>query len=64
MALYFLVLYLSNIRVFGVPYMNIASDLSWSTIKKSLFRLSPKQYRKRPNVLDPQDQTREKEAEK
>ncbi|MFB5088232.1 spore germination protein [Psychrobacillus sp. PGGUH221] len=64
MALYFLVLYLSNIRVFGVPYMNIATDLSWSTIKKSLFRLSPKQYRKRPNVLDPQDQTREKEAEK
>lgn len=64
MALYFLVLYLSNIRVFGVPYMNIASDLSWSTIKKSLFRLSPKQYRKRPNVLDPQDQTREDEVEK
>lgn len=64
MALYFLVLYLSNIRVFGVPYMNIATDLSWSTIKKSLFRLSPKQYRKRPNALDPQDQTREDEVEK
>lgn len=61
---YFLLLYLANIRIFGVPYMNIASDLSWSTIGKSLFRLSPKGYTKRPNVLDPQDQTRTKEDEK
>ncbi|TQR19886.1 spore germination protein [Psychrobacillus vulpis] len=64
MALYFLLLYLANIRIFGVPYMNIATDLSWTTIKKSLFRVSPKNYKKRPNVLDPQDKTRTKEAEK
>ena len=26
---------------FGVPYMNIAADLSWKTIKKSLLRQQP-----------------------
>ncbi len=57
-CLYALILYLSNIRIFGVPYMNIGTDISWSTIKKSLFRLSPDNYKKRPNSLDPQDPSR------
>lgn len=61
MSLYFTLFYLTNIRTFGVPYMNISSDLNWSTIKKSLFRLSPKNYSKRPNMLDPLDKTRTKE---
>ncbi|MGE7922578.1 spore germination protein [Viridibacillus arvi] len=61
MSLYFTLFYLSNIRTFGVPYMNISSDLSWSTIKKSIFRLPPKNYNERPNMLDPQDKTRTKE---
>ncbi|QFG01258.1 spore germination protein [Psychrobacillus glaciei] len=60
---YFVLLYLANIRIFGVPYMNIATDLSWSTIGKSLFRLSPKGYTKRPKVLDPQDQTSAKKED-
>lgn len=57
-ALYFLLLYLSNIRIFGVPYMNIATDLSWSTIKRSLIRPAPKNYKERPHSLNPQDSTR------
>ncbi|QUG41793.1 spore germination protein [Psychrobacillus sp. INOP01] len=61
---YFTIIYLSNIRIFGVPYMNIASDLSWSTISKSLFRMPSKYYNKRPKVLDPQDDTRTKEVQK
>ncbi|MBK3497158.1 spore germination protein [Viridibacillus sp. YIM B01967] len=60
-SLYFTIFYLSNVRIFGVPYMNIATDLNWSTIKKSLFRSPPNQYDERPNMLDPQDQTRSKE---
>lgn len=64
MTMYFLLIYLSGIRTFGVPYMNITADLSWSTIKKSLFRLPTKQYNERPNALDPQDQTRSKEVKK
>lgn len=64
MALYFTVLYLASIRTFGVPYMNIATDLSWETIQKSLLRLNPKQYKKRPNMLSPKDKTRNKEGGK
>lgn len=61
MSLFFTLFYLSSIRTFGVPYMNIATDLSWSTITKSLFRLPQKYYNKRPNMLDPQDKSRTKE---
>lgn len=61
-ALYFLIVYLANIRVFGVPYLSLGADLSWSTIKRSLLRLPPGGYTKRPNVLDPKDQTRTKGA--
>ena len=57
-SLYFLLLYLSSIRIFGVPYMNIATDLSWATIKKSLIRSAPKNYKERPHALSPQDSTR------
>jgi len=58
MSIFFTVLYLSNIRIFGVPYMNIATDLSWKTIKKSLLRLQADQYKERPNMLNPTDKTR------
>lgn len=61
MSLYFTLFYLSNIRTFGVPYMNIATDLSWSTIRKTLFRVPQKYYNERPNMLDPLDKTRTKE---
>jgi len=38
--------------------MNLATDLNWSTIKKSIFRLSPKGYTERNKALAPQDYTR------
>lgn len=58
MSLYFTVLFLASIRVFGVPYMNIAADLNLNSIKKTLFRLQPDQYDKRPNMLNPLDKKR------
>ncbi|QDQ02176.1 spore germination protein [Lysinibacillus fusiformis] len=58
MALFFLILYAANIRVLGIPYLNIAADLNWQDIKKSLIRVSPKGYSKRPEFLNPQDKTR------
>ncbi|MEG0260287.1 MAG: spore germination protein [Lysinibacillus sp.] len=64
MALYLTLLYLSSIRTFGVPYMSLATDLSWATIQKSLLRLSPKNYTKRPNTLSSQDKTRTPEGKK
>ena len=57
-TLFLLLLYLSNMRIFGVSYMNIGTDLSWSTIKKSLFRLRATEYKNRPRSLNPQDSTR------
>lgn len=38
--------------------MNLATDLNWATIKKSVFRLSPKGYTERNKALAPQDYTR------
>lgn len=58
MSAYFTLLFLTNIRVFGVPYMNIATELRWGSIKKTLFRLPADQYKTRPNMLNPLDKTR------
>ena len=30
-SMFFIVLYLANMRMFGVLYLNVAADLSWST---------------------------------
>ena len=64
MCIYFTILYLSNIRIFGVPYISITTNPSWSTIKKALFRLSPSQDSERPEQLKTKDNTRSKEAGK
>lgn len=64
MSVYFTILYLTNIRVFGVPYLNIAADLSWNTIAKTIFRLPKRQYEERPNMLNPTDKTRSEEGKK
>ncbi|WP_301110080.1 spore germination protein [Sporosarcina sp.] len=64
LSLYFTIVYLSSIRIFGVPYMNLWTDLSWNSIKKTLLRLPPDQYKKRPNMLDPKDKTRNKGGKK
>lgn len=58
MSAYFTLLFLANIRIFGVPYMSVTADLSWTSIKQSLFRLPANQYKTRPNMLSPIDTTR------
>ncbi|RUL54010.1 spore germination protein [Lysinibacillus antri] len=57
-CLYLTVLYIANMRIFGTPYLNLTADLSWSTVKKTLFRSRKDKYNQRPNMLDPQDQQR------
>lgn len=61
-AIFLLLTYLANIRVFGVPYMGIAADISWSNFSKTFFRVAQKQYSKRPDALKTQDKTRNKEG--
>ncbi|UQW96191.1 spore germination protein [Rummeliibacillus sp. G93] len=58
LSFFFVLVYLSNIRTLGYPYMNITTDLSWSTIFKSLFRLPAYKYTKRPEALKTIDDTR------
>jgi len=58
LSLFFILIYVANIRVLGVPYLNIGANLNWLDIQKSLIRLAPKGYGKRPEFLHPQDKTR------
>ncbi|MDM5333670.1 spore germination protein [Ureibacillus composti] len=60
-CVYLLILYIGNMRVFGVPYLGISADLSWNTIRKILFRPAKYHYQQRPNMLDPQDESRERQ---
>lgn len=62
-CIYFTLAYLSNLRVFGVPYLNIGADLSLPSIMKSLFKLKGEGYDKRPEMLKTKDDTR-REKEK
>ncbi len=57
-AVFFILLYTANMKVLGVPYVNFSADFEKGNIRKSLLRLSPKGYSKRPTFLKPQDQTR------
>ncbi|MGE7113428.1 spore germination protein [Lysinibacillus sp. NPDC047702] len=57
-AIFFILLYTANLRVLGIPYLNLGADLDWQDMKKSLVRLSPKGYGKRPAFLNLQDKTR------
>ncbi|MFF5994474.1 spore germination protein [Lysinibacillus sp. KU-BSD001] len=61
-SLFFTLMYVSHIKVFGVPYINISADLSIQSIAKTLFRLGPTSYKKRPSMLKPNDSTRSDDA--
>lgn len=60
-SLFLLLIYLSNMRTLGVPYLNIGADLSLSNISNTLLRRHSKAYTKRPKVLNPKDDTRSKQ---
>ncbi|MFJ6211215.1 spore germination protein [Lysinibacillus sp. NPDC092081] len=57
-SMFFIFLYLANVRVYGVPYLTIVADLDWPDFKKSFVRLSQKGNSQRPKFLKPQDKTR------
>ncbi|MCH7322985.1 spore germination protein [Solibacillus sp. MA9] len=61
LSLYLFVLYLANLRVYGVPYLYFTADLSWSNLKVTLFRPPMSSYKKRTATKNLQDKTREKE---
>lgn len=57
-CIFLLILYMANMRIFGVPYLNLSVDLDWSTIGKTLLRLTPENYKERPSMLKTIDKTR------
>ncbi|KOS61813.1 spore germination protein [Lysinibacillus agricola] len=57
-SVFFILLYTANLRVLGVPYLNMGADLDWQDIKRSLVRLSPAGYRNRPEFLNVQDKSK------
>ncbi|WP_413362930.1 spore germination protein [Lysinibacillus sp. 3P01SB] len=57
-CIYFTIAYLSYIKVFGVPYLNIATDMSLNSLFKTIFRLKGDGYEKRPKMLNTKDDTR------
>lgn len=58
LSIYICLVYIANIRVFGVPYLNIAVNLSWDNIKMTLFRPPATSNTKRPKVLNVKDKTK------
>lgn len=63
MVFYFTLLYVANIRVFGVPYLNISANLNSDHVKKTLFRPLQKFYKTRPVEVATNDITRINEDE-
>lgn len=63
-SFYFVLLYLANIRIFGVPYLSVAEYISWSTVKRTFMRQVQEDYKYRPTELKTRDSTRLNEDEK
>ena len=59
LSIYILLVYLTSIRVFGVPYLSFAADFSWENIKKTFLRPPPSANTTRPPLLKVQDQTKD-----
>lgn len=57
-SMYMSILLIANIKVFGVPYLNVAADLNLKTFLKTFIRLNHAEYTKRPEALKTQDKTR------
>ncbi|MGE8203324.1 spore germination protein [Heyndrickxia sp. NPDC080065] len=58
LSLFLIVLMVANIRIFGVPYMELATKISISNILKATFRLPASLYKTRPPMFDSKDKTR------
>lgn len=57
-SLFMSILFLANIKVFGVPYLNVAADLNVKTFLKTFFRMNHDEYAKRPEALKTKDKHR------
>ncbi|WP_082174330.1 spore germination protein [Bacillus sp. FJAT-27231] len=49
----------ARIRIFGVPYLELATRLNWKNILKAMIRLPAREETKRASMLNPIDGTKE-----
>lgn len=57
-CIYFTLMYMATIKVFGVPYLNVGAELSLKNMAKTFLRLRHRSYKVRPESLKPKDKTR------
>lgn len=62
-CMYFTLMYMSTIKIFGVPYLNVGAELSLKNIAETFLRLKHRAYNTRPQNLKPKDKTRGSEKE-
>nr|WP_276356741.1 spore germination protein [Cohnella sp. YIM B05605] len=58
-----IVLYLSTLESFGVPFLAPLAPLNWKDLPSALFRKPWYRKKRRPDMLDTLDSTRQKEGE-
>lgn len=56
----FLMIHLTRIKSFGIPYLAPAVDLVWSDLKDLYVRMPLKVFKDRPHFLKPRNQVRQK----
>ncbi|MFJ7724743.1 spore germination protein [Neobacillus sp. NPDC097160] len=61
-SIFIIIIYIAKIRIFGVPYLGLATRIDMMNILKSVFRLPDSKKVSRANSLNPNDPTR-KEGE-
>lgn len=59
LSIYICLVYLANIRVFGVPYLSVPANLSWSNFKMSFLRPPPTSNNKSSDLLNLNDKKKE-----
>ncbi|MBP3038820.1 spore germination protein [Bacillaceae bacterium Marseille-Q3522] len=50
--------YIGNIQIFGVPYLEMANDLSAGNFLKTFFRVPEQKWKKRPSSVQVNDQSK------
>ena len=60
LGIIFLIIHLTRIKSFGIPYLAPAVDLVWSDLKDLYVRMPLKVFKDRPHFLKPRDQERQK----
>jgi len=60
LGIIFLIIHLTRIKSFGIPYLAPAVDLIWSDLKDLYVRMPLKVFKDRPHFLKPRDEVRQK----